>query len=138
MKILNTITVLASLSACAAFAQDNAIEKFDPRMALEKATVDTNGVKWIDGRYLPLEGKCFSNTSAYYDRLPSNVTENVNGGVRGMKSHTSGMQFRFVTDSRRHTVERREYYLENTVLTVGRKLVNNIYPKEWRLNDKLL
>ena len=101
MKILNTIIVLASLSACAAFAQDNAIEKFDPRMALEKATVDTNGVKWIDGRYLPLEGKCFSNTSAYYDRLPSNVTENVNGGVRGMKSHTSGMQFRFVTDSRR-------------------------------------
>ena len=103
MRIVNTLTVLVSLSACAALAQENAIEKFDPRMALEMATVDTNGVKWIDGRYLPLEGKCFGNTSGYYDRLPSNVTSNVNGGVRGMKNHTAGMQFRFVTDSKKLT-----------------------------------
>lgn len=37
----------------------------------------------------------------YYDRLPAGVTTNVNGGVRGMKHHTSGMLFRFVTDSKR-------------------------------------
>ena len=79
-------------------AQD--IDKYDPRMALEKAVVDTNGVKWIDGRYLPLEGKYFDDVDDFYDRLPSGVTTNVNGGVRGMKHHTSGMLFRFRTDSR--------------------------------------
>ena len=87
--------VLVAATVC---AQD--IEKFDPRMALEKAVVDTNGVKWIDGRYLPLEGKYFSDVDDFYDRLPSGVTTNVNAGVRGMKHHTSGMLFRFRTDSK--------------------------------------
>ena len=79
------------------------IAKFDPRMAVEKAVVDTNGVKWIDGQYLPLEGKYFTDTAAFYDRLPANVTTNVNSGVRGMKNHTSGMLFRFRTDSKHLT-----------------------------------
>ena len=96
----NNILVVAGFAASVAFAQANDIEKFDPRMALESAVVDTNGVKWIDGRCLPLEGKCFTNTTDYYDRLPSNVTIKVNAGVRGMKNHTSGMQFRFRTDSK--------------------------------------
>ena len=64
-------------------------------MAAENAVVDTNGVKWVDGKYLPLEGRAFDDTEAYYDRLPANVTTNVNAGVRGMKHHTSGMMFRF-------------------------------------------
>ena len=92
------ILVAVAFAASVAFAQSD-IEKYDPRMALESAVVDTNGVKWIDGRYLPLEGKCFTNTTGYYDRLPSNVTIKVNSGVRGMKNHSAGMQFRFRTDS---------------------------------------
>ena len=75
--------------------------KYDPRMAVQAAIVDTNGIKWIDGKYLPIEGRCFDNTSAYYDRLPSNVTAKVNAGVRSMKSHSAGLQFRFSTDSRK-------------------------------------
>jgi lysophospholipase L1-like esterase len=70
-------------------------------MAVQSAVVDTNGVKWIDGKFLPIEGKCFANTSAYYDRLPSNVTAKVNAGVRALKTHSSGMQFRFSTDSKK-------------------------------------
>ena len=100
---MNTKEILIAVVACAAgiaFAQENAIEKFDPAMALKAAVVDTNGVKWIDGKYLPLEGKAFPNTTAFYDRLPSNVTEKVNAGVRGMRNHSSGMQFRFRTDSK--------------------------------------
>ena len=62
---------------------------------------DTNGVKWIDGKYLPIEGRAFDDVEHFYDRLPANVTTNVNGGVRGMKHHTSGMLFRFKTDSKR-------------------------------------
>lgn len=76
------------------------IAKWDPRMATENAIVDTNGVKWIDGRHLPIEGRPFDDVEWYYDRLPSSVTTNVNEGVRSMKHHTAGMQFRFVTDSR--------------------------------------
>ena len=95
-----TILVAAGFAASISFAQSNDIEKFDPRMALDSAVVDTNGVKWIDGKLLPLEGKCFTNTTDFYDRLPSNVTIKVNAGVRGMKSHSTGMQFRFRTDSK--------------------------------------
>ena len=84
----------------AVFAQANDIAKYDPRMALESAVVDTNGVKWIDGKFLPLEGKCYSDTDEFYDRLPKNVTTNVNEGVRSMKHHSTGLQFRFRTDSK--------------------------------------
>ncbi len=89
------------IAATASFAQSSEIEKYDPRMAVDNATVDTNGVKWIDGKYLPLEGKCFKDVEAFYDRLPRNVTTNVNGGVRSMKHHSSGLQFRFRTDSKK-------------------------------------
>ena len=97
--------VIASASAlviaCAAIGetQQNQIAKWDPAMAVANASVDTNGIKWIDGRYLPLEGKAFSNVDAFYDRLPANVTTNVNAGVRSMKHHTSGLQFRLKTTS---------------------------------------
>ena len=94
-----TMIVVVGL-ALASMARSQDVEKFDPRMALEKAVVDTNGVKWIDGRYLPLEGRYFNDVDDFYDRLPSGVTTNVNGGVRAMKHHSSGMLFRFRTDSR--------------------------------------
>ena len=74
--------------------------RWDPAMLVANAVV-TNGVKWIDGRHLPIEGRAFDDVERYYDRLPAGVTTNVNGGVRGMKRHTSGMLFRFVTDSTR-------------------------------------
>ena len=76
------------------------VAKWDPNMAVPAASVDTNGVKWIDGRDLPMEGKAFDDTERYYDRLPSGISTNVNGGVRSLKSNTAGMQFRFVSDSK--------------------------------------
>ena len=82
------------------FADQAEIAKWDPNMAQQNAVV-TNGVKWIDGKYLPIEGRAFDDVEHYYDRLPKNVTTNVNGGVRGMKHHTSGMLFRFRTNSNR-------------------------------------
>ena len=100
MKTTYIFAVSAVFAAGAAFAQVADAAKYDPRMALENAVVDTNGVKWIDGRYLPLEGKCFTDTDDFYDRLPKNVTTNVNAGVRGMKHHSAGLQFRFRTDSK--------------------------------------
>ena len=99
----------AGLLVCAtAFAQQGQIAKWDPAMAAANAVVDTNGVKWIDGKYLPIEGRwTLGDTKHYYSRLPDTVTTNVNGGVRGMRGHTSGMLFHFRTDSKflviRHT-----------------------------------
>ena len=91
---------MVAVAGCA-LAQQSEIGKWDPAMAQKTAVVDTNGVKWIDGKYLPIEGRAFDDVEHYYDRLPANVTTNVNAGVRGMKHHTSGMLFRFVTDSKR-------------------------------------
>jgi len=103
MKAKKMLVAVVLCAAGAVSAEENVIEKFDPAMALKAAVVDAKGVKWIDGKYLPIEGKAFSNTTAYYDRLPSNLTVKVNGGVRGMRSHSSGLQFRFRTDSKKLT-----------------------------------
>ena len=94
------VCLTVGLTTLAAVAESD-VAKWDPRMAAANAVVDTNGVKWIDGRFLPIEGRAFDDTEHYFDRLPRNVTTNVNGGVRSMKHHTSGMLFRFSTDSRK-------------------------------------
>ncbi len=90
----------AIAATCVADGPATGIAVFDPNMAVASTTV-TNGVKWIDGKALPLEGKAFTDVEHFYDRLPSNVTTAVNGGVRSMKHHTAGMQFRFTTDSKK-------------------------------------
>ncbi len=94
-----TLSLAAAIACGAAFSQQNQVSKWDPAMAVSNATVDKSGIKWIDGQYLPLEGKAFAKVDAFYDRLPSGVTTNVNGGVRYMKHHSSGLQFRFKTTS---------------------------------------
>ena len=104
LLILAMATLEASSAKAAPAGQDD-IAKFDPRMAVANAITDENGVQWIDGRFLPIDGRAFDDTEHYYDRLPSNVTEKVNAGVRDMKHHTAGMQFRFVTDSKRLRVK---------------------------------
>ena len=101
------ITAVLAAAGCA-FAQQNEIAKWDPAMAANNAVVDTNGIKWIDGKYLPIEGRwTLGDTKHYYSRLPDTLTTNVNAGVRGMRNHTSGMLFHFRTDSKflviRHT-----------------------------------
>ena len=92
------LTASAAILATLAAVADAA--KYDPRMALEKSVTE-KGVRWIDGKLLPIEGRAFDNVDHYYDRLPSNVTAKVNGGVRAMRHHTAGMQFRFTTDSKK-------------------------------------
>ena len=99
---MRTVAAAALVSAVvfAARADQADIARHDRNMAVEGIVV-TNGVKWIDGRLLPIEGRAFDDVEHYYDRLPANVTTNVNAGVRSMKHHTSGMMFRFTTDSSR-------------------------------------
>ena len=103
-----TLSFVSCLLSSSLLADQAEIAKWDPRMAADKAVVDTNGVKWIDGRYLPIEGRWdLGDARHYYMRLPDTLTTGVNGGVRGMRDNTSGMIFRFRTDSNflvlRHT-----------------------------------
>ena len=107
VKTMITTAVFAAVVFVAS-AEEDSVSKFDPRMALANATV-TNGVKWIDGRFLPIEGRAFDDVEHYYDRLPAGITTNVNAGVRAMKHHTSGMMFRFRTDSKRLTFRWKPY-----------------------------
>ena len=103
MAEFSTRTVAAVLCACAmaaVAAPQHGAAKWDPAMALNEAAPEKRGVKWIDGRRLPVEGRMFGNVDNWYDRLPSNLTARVNGGVRSMRHHTAGMQFRFSTDSK--------------------------------------
>ena len=98
-KVILAIVATFALAAASASAASAGIAEYDQNMAMPG--VVTNGMKWIDGRRLPIEGRAFDDVDHYYDRLPSCVTTNVNKGVRDMKHHTSGMQFRFRTDSSR-------------------------------------
>ena len=106
MRKLSLAFAIAALCGCATNSAKQAtanieVAKYDPAMAVKNAVVDTNGVKWIDGRYLPIEGRwTLGDTEHYYMRLPDTLTTNVNAGVRGMRSHTSGMIFHFRTDSK--------------------------------------
>ena len=98
---IRTVTVAAGIAAgIFRGAQAADIADFDPRMAVAKAVV-SNGVRWVEALDLPMEGRAFADVDRPYDRLPSNVSTNVNGGVRGMKCHTAGEQVRFRTNSRK-------------------------------------
>lgn len=101
VRTQGSLLAVLSLAVLSAVAGSSDIERWDPNMAIKNAVVDTNGVQWIDGKFLPIEGRAFDDVDKYYDRLPSGVTTNVNAGVRGMKTHTSGMMFRFSTDSKK-------------------------------------
>ncbi|MBO6121451.1 MAG: SGNH/GDSL hydrolase family protein [Kiritimatiellae bacterium] len=90
----------AVVAASATLSAVEEIEKFDANMAVQSG-VQADGLKWIDGRDLPLEGRAFADTEFYYDRLPTNVTASVNKGVRNLLHHAAGMQFRFTTDSKK-------------------------------------
>ena len=98
-KIVFGVAIAFTMLVCRA-AQQNEYAKWDKNMAIA-GIASTNGFTWIDGRNLPIEGRAFDNVEAWYDRIPDTVTTNVNGGVRAKRHTTSGMQFRFVTDSKR-------------------------------------
>lgn len=89
--------VMATVHLCASQVVNDAV-KYDPRMAESKSVI-TDDVKWIDGRYLPIEGGFYDEDLGRYERVPGEITTNVNRGVRGQRKHTSGMMFRFKTDS---------------------------------------
>jgi len=54
---------------------------------------------WRDARALTVEGKGWTNTFQFYDRLPKTAKGVVRGPVWGLSQDSAGMAVRFVTDS---------------------------------------
>ncbi len=54
---------------------------------------------WYEGRSLPLEGRAFSDTESYYDRLPARAQATVPGPVWGLSHNSAGMALHFVSDA---------------------------------------
>jgi hypothetical protein len=62
-------------------------------------TNPANGLQWHDARELTIEGKGWSDTRKFYDRLPARAEGTVRGAVWGLSQDSAGMAVRFVTDA---------------------------------------
>ncbi|MGE5607928.1 MAG: SGNH/GDSL hydrolase family protein [Bacillota bacterium] len=66
----------------------------------QKATPSSDGkILWYDGKSLPIEGKGWTDTKAFYDRLPAKAEGKATGAVWGLSHHSAGLCIRFTTDS---------------------------------------
>lgn len=54
---------------------------------------------WTDLRSLDIEGKGWTETKAFYDRLPAKAEGMVRDAVWGLSRHSAGLCVRFVTDA---------------------------------------
>ncbi|HZZ78296.1 MAG TPA: SGNH/GDSL hydrolase family protein [Gemmataceae bacterium] len=77
-----------------AITSTSAQEKIDPKLA----TADKD-VLWYSVKNLDLEGKAWSDTKAYFDRLPAKAESAVRAPVWSLSRHSAGMCVRFVTDA---------------------------------------
>lgn len=73
-----------------------AVEKLDKEMATKKADA---GLKWYDVRDWGVEGKGWSDTERYFDRLPAKAKTMVRPPVWALIRHSAGMCVRFETDA---------------------------------------
>lgn len=69
-------------------------EKIDPKFASSE-----KDLLWYDLKLLDLEGKAFSDTKSYYDRLPGRAEGVVRDAVWNLSRHSAGLCVRFVTDA---------------------------------------
>ncbi len=67
--------------------------------ALGQVTNQTSALRWYDARTLTVEGKGWSDTKQFYDRLPARAEGNVRAAVWGLSQDSAGMAVRFVTDA---------------------------------------
>ncbi len=56
-------------------------------------------VRWTDARDLPVEGRGWNDTKAFFDRLPAKAEATVPKSVWGLSRQSAGMLVRFVTDA---------------------------------------
>ena len=98
-SLLCTFLLSAWIAALPAFAADSgssAIEKLDPNFAAK----DTSGEwLWYDAQKLTVEGKGWTDTERFYDRLPGRAKGAVTDHVWSLSRHSAGICVRFATDA---------------------------------------
>lgn len=87
--------LLAGLSVLAALSVVSAAET-DPQKA--KASPDDTTV-WYDCKDLVVEGKGWTDTQSFYDRLPAKAEGKVPPSVWGLSHHSAGMCVPFTSDA---------------------------------------
>lgn len=58
-----------------------------------------DGVKWFNVEDWGVEGRGWSETARYYDRLPAKAEKTVRGAVWNLSRHSAGMMTQFTTDA---------------------------------------
>ena len=58
--------------------------------------------RWYDARELEVEGKGWTETKAFFDRLPARAEGVVRAPVWGLSRNSAGICIRFVTDATTH------------------------------------
>ncbi len=79
------------------FLQTFAAVATAPALAAAPRTED--GIDWYDVRDWGVEGKGFSDTARYFDRLPARAEKTVREAVWNLSRHSAGMAARFETDA---------------------------------------
>ncbi|HOH30227.1 MAG TPA: SGNH/GDSL hydrolase N-terminal domain-containing protein, partial [Candidatus Hydrogenedentes bacterium] len=92
------VPLLQALSCPAVENTASAIERLDPNFAAKDASGEW---LWYDAAGLTVEGKGWTDTDRFYDRLPARAKETVPPAVWSLSRHSAGMGVRFVTDSTR-------------------------------------
>ncbi len=58
------------------------------------------GTTWLDCSKLPVEGKGWTDTESFYDRLPARAKGKATDAVWGLSHNTAGFCYRFTTDAK--------------------------------------
>jgi hypothetical protein len=59
----------------------------------------SKGLRWFDARDLNLEGRGWTETKSFYDRLPAKAEGKVPAPVWNLSHQTAGLHLRFITDA---------------------------------------
>ena len=95
-SLLTIISLLCLIPALAEDATTPSIEKLDPNFA----AADPSGEwLWYDAQHLTVEGKGWTDTEAFYHRLPAKAKGVVRDAVWSLSTHSAGICVRFVTDA---------------------------------------
>ena len=71
-----------------------------PNLIYQNNSSSKDKINWYDAKQIGVEGKGWTNTERYFDRLPSKAEDFVRKPVWELSRHSSGMCLRFKTDSR--------------------------------------
>jgi hypothetical protein len=97
--MISVVSVFVLLSAVPGQAEEKKVQDMkalDPNMATKQPGDDT---LWYDIRELGVEGKGWTDTKDFYDRLPARAEGLVRDPVWQLSLHSAGMCVRFVTDA---------------------------------------